>query len=198
MKRTLASLAVAALAIGQIVRAKTHDIAFTFRMGAGFPGDVNRTHPASIVPGLVNSSAPVAFYGFPAVIDGATSSYRGLSAGDTALTSIDGVLARPYPTQQMTGGMSSSIGAAAAPTSGVADFLEDGFIIAQCNNFAAQPPQKGGAVYVWIAASTGNHVQGGFEAAAGGGSNTILLTNARWNGPTDANGVTEIRVTASK
>jgi len=197
MKRTLASLAVAALAIGQIVRAKTHDIAFTFRMGAGFPGDVNRTHPASIVPGLVNSSAPVAFYGFPAVIDGATSSYRGLSAGDTELTSIDGVLARPYPTQQMTGGMSASIGAAAAPTSGVADFLEDGFIIAQCNNFAAAPPQKGGAVYVWIAASTGNHVQGGFEAAATAGS-TIALTNARWNGPTDANGVTEIRVTASK
>ena len=198
MKRTLASLAVAALAIGQIVRAKTHDIAFTFRMGAGFPGDVNRTHPASIVPGLINTTNPVALYGFPAVIDGTTSSYRGLVAGDTALTLIDGILARPYPTQQMTGGMSSSIGAAAAPTSGVADFLEDGFIIATCNNFAAQPPVKGGAVYVWIAASTGNHVQGGFEAAAGGGSNTILLTNARWNGPTDANGVTEIRVTASK
>ena len=197
MKRTLASLAVAALAVGMTVRAKTRDIAYTFRMGAGFPGDVNRTHPASIVPGLINTTNPVAAYGFAAVIDGATNSYRGLIATDDALTSIDGILVRPYPTQQMTGGMSASIGAAAAPTSGVADFLEDGFVIAVCNNFAANPPVKGGTVYVWIDPSSGNHVQGGFEAAATAGS-TIALTNARWNGPTDANGVTEIRVTASK
>lgn len=197
MNKSMIALAVMAIAAAvQPVRAKTRDIAFQFRMGAGFPGDVNRTHPASIVPGLINTTNPVAQYGFPAVIDGATSSYRGLIASDTGVTRIDGIIARPYPTQQMTGGMTAALGNAIPPTSGVADFLEDGFIIATCNNFAASPPQKGGAVYVWIAASTGNHVQGGFEAAASAG-NTIALTNARWNGPTDANGVTEIRVTAS-
>lgn len=197
MKRTLISLAALAVcaALAQPVkRARTRDVAFSYRMGAGFPGDVNRTHPFSVLPGLMDAVDPVAAYGFPVVIDPATNSYRGVVAADRAtLTKIDGILVRPFPTQQTTGGMTSTLGAATPPTSGVIDVLEDGFIIAKCNNFGVNPPTKGGAVYVWAAASAGNHVLGGFEAAADG-ANTALVTNAYWNGPTDSAGITEIQV----
>ena len=196
MKKTLIALAVLALHGAGAVRAKTRDVAFQYRMGAGFPGDVNRTHPASILPGMMNSTNPVRLYGDPVLIDTSTNSYRGLLVGDTAVTKIDGVLVRPYPTQQQSGGMSSAIGAATPPTTPVpVDVLNEGFIIARCNNFATQQPTKGGAVHVWIAASTGAHVQGGFESVATGGS-TIAITNAKWNGPADANGITEIQVAA--
>ncbi len=194
-RHTLIAMAAGIALSGTAVRARTHDVAFTYRMGAGFPGDVNRTHPASILPGLMNTTNPVRLYGDPVVIDTATNSYRGILVGDTAVTTIAGILVRPYPTQQTTGGMTSTLGAAVPPVTGVVDVLNDGFIIARCNNFAAQQPTKGGAVFIWYAASTGAHVQGGFESVATGGS-TIAITNARWNGPTDANGITEIQVLA--
>lgn len=192
-KTLMACAALACIASTGIVRARTHDVAFTYRMGAGFPGDVNRTHPASILPGLMNTTSPVLLYGNPVLVDTATNSIREVLVGDTAVTTIAGVLVRPYPTQQTTGGLSASIGAAVPPTSGVVDVLQDGFIMVRCNNFAAQQPTKAGAVFIWIAASTGAHVQGGFESVASAG-NTIAITNARFNGPTDAAGVTELQV----
>jgi hypothetical protein len=195
MKKTLLSLAVLAVCGGMSVRASTRDVAFTYRMGAGFPGDVNRTHPASILPGLVNVTTPPLLYGNPVLLD--TASYRQLKTTDTAITEISGVLVRPYPVQQTTGGMSASIGAATPPVSGVCDVINEGFVLVTCGNFAAVPCAKGGAVYVWIAASTGNHVQGTFEAGAGGAGDTILLTNARWNNAPDASGVAEVQVMAA-
>ena len=195
MKKTLLSLAVLAVCGGASVRASTHDIAFTYRMGAGFPGDVNRTHPASILPGLINTAHPVLLYGNPVLVD--AESYRQLLSTDTAVTAIAGVMVRPYPTQQTTGGMTATIGAAVPPVSGVCDVINEGFVLTTCGNFAAAPCEKGGAVYVWIAASTGNHVQGTFEAGAGGAGDTILLTNARWNNAPDANGVAEVQVMAA-
>lgn len=198
MKKTfqrtfLAAAASAAIMGSAITRARTHDVAFTYRMGAGFPGDVNRTHPASILPGLMNVTNPVRLYGDPVLVDAATNSYRAVLVGDTAVTKIAGILVRPYPTQQTTGGMASSFGAAVPPVTGVIDVLDEGFMIARCNNFATVQPAKGGAVHIWYTASTGAHVQGGFESAATA-SNTIAITNAKWNGPADANGVTEIQV----
>lgn len=197
MKRTLISLASLALIASLApVRASTRDVAFTYRMGAGSPGDVNRTHPASILPGLMNQANPVLLYGNPVLIDSATSSYRQVLPADTTATTIAGVLVRPYPTQQLSGGLSATLGAAVPPTKGVVDVLRAGFIMVTCNNFAAVPSTKGGAVFVWVAASTGLHIQGGFEAAASG-ANTIALTNARFNGPSDAAGVTELEVWAA-
>jgi len=199
MKKSLLAQAIAVMlaapAVGA-VRARTRDISFGYRMGAGFPGDVNRTHPASILPGLTNPTNPPRLYGDPVLIDTATNSYRGVLSTDTAATKIDGILVRPYPTQQQSGGMASSIGAAAGPLGNqVCDVLNEGFIIARCNNFAAQQPTKGGAVFIWVTASSGAHVQGGFESVANG-ANTIAITNALWNGPTDSNGITEIQVAA--
>lgn len=197
MKKSLIALAVLAFASAFDSRARTRDISFGYRMGAGFPGSVNRHHPASILPGLTNPTNPPRLYGDPALIDTATNSYRGFLVGDAAVTKVDGIMVRPYPTQQMTGGPTATIGAAAGPGGNRAEsFLNEGFIIARCNNFAAQQPTKGGAVYIWVAASSGAHVQGGFESAASGGNTAGPITNLKWNGPTDSDGITEIQIGA--
>lgn len=177
------------------VRAFTCDVAFQFRMGAGFPGDINRTHPFSVLPGLMNETNPVRQYGDPVLIDSATNSYRGFIAGDSAVTKLDGILVRSFPTQQMSGGMAADLGSATPPTEGVVDILEDGFIMVRCHNHVANPPSKGSPVFVRVAATAGLLVQGGLHAADDG-ANAIQVTNAMWNGPADANGVAEIRVRA--
>lgn len=309
MKKSLIALAaLATLAACGTVRARTNDVAFSFRMGAGFPGDVNRTHPASILPGLMDVSDPVRLYGDAVLLDSVNASYRGLlgddadlatpvqaaattstaggtglaasttyfyrvsalnalgetlasnevsiltgagatnsntvnwglvagatnyriyrglaanaqnvfytvgavnvfvdtgaaatqgfpaAANTTGVSKIAGVLVRPYPTQQTTGGMSSALGAATPPVTGVIDVLRNGFIMVRANNFAAAPPVKGGAVYVWVAASAGTQVQGGFSTVAGGVGETAAIANARFNGPPDANGICEIEVWAA-
>src|SRR2546429_14565 len=107
MKKTLLNQLVAAIFGGAIYRGRrfTCDAAFAFRMGAGFPGDVNRTHPASVEPALM-SNTPVPFYGFPVVIaaDG-TNGVRPIGVGDGALTTIYGVAVRPFPQQAASGGV---------------------------------------------------------------------------------------------
>ena len=54
-------------------------------------------------------------------------------------------------------------------------------------------PTKRGPVYIWCSASGGGHVQGGFEAAFDA-DDTVLVSNAYFNGPPDANGITELRI----
>lgn len=195
MKRNViaaaAALMIASASMG--IRAKTNDVAFAFRMGAGFIGDVNRTSPASILPALMDTTNPVRLYGDPVTNNSAASSVRGFLVGDTALTRIEGVLVRPFPTQQTSGGMASSIGAAVPPVGpAVVDVIRQGFVLVKCNNFAVNPSTKGGTVYVWIAATSGNNIQGGFVAASS--VNTVTITNARFNGPPDASGVCELEV----
>jgi|GEM_PF-559371 len=173
-----------------ICRTRDSYTAFGYRMGAGFPGDVNRTHPASIEPTLNDPDDPITFYGEACVVEPTNNSVRKVAAGDGAITSLYGVSVRPYPIQQQSGGMSASFGSAAAPTDQPLDVLKSGYIMVLVNGTV----RKGDPVHVWIAASAGNHVQGGFEAAADGG-NTVLLANPNknyFNGPADANGVTEI------
>ena len=195
MKKTQLRLAVAA-ALGTMFATRTHaeDVAYGFRMGAGSPGDVNRTHPVSIIPGLLNTSVQSPrLFGDPVLVDTATNSYRGITATDTTTPmTIDGVLVRPYPTQQTSGGMSSSFGVGAPAANQPCDVIETGYVMVKVN-FGGQPTKKG-AVYIWIAASSGNHVQGGFEATPG--ANLVLVTNAFFNGPPDANGITELRIAA--
>jgi hypothetical protein len=196
MKRTLLSLALAAIGFCSTTRACTHDVAFGFRMGAGFPGDVNRSGMFSVVPSLMDTTNGVRLYGDPVLINSAANSVRGFLAGDTAVTRIDGILVRPFPVQQSTGGMAASIGAATPPAGpAVVDVLRAGFGMVKCNNFAVNASQKGGAVYVWIAATSGNNVQGGFVAASSG--STITIANARWASPPDSTGIAEIEVWAA-
>ena len=188
----------AALLLGPVLmRSSTRDVAFTYRMGAGFPGDINRTQPFSAVPGLINTTTPPRAYGDPVLVNAADNTLRGVVVGDGSNTpaAIYGVLVRPFPTQQQSGGMSSALGAAAAPTSGVADFLTQGFIMAKLP--AGASVAKGGQVFVWCAATSGNNIQGALVAAASG-TNTLSVTNARFNGPADANGNVEIEVWAAR
>lgn len=197
MKKSLIHLAVMASLAGaaSVGRARTHDVAFTFRMGSGFPGEVNRTHPVSIYPSLMHATQPIRLYGDPGIYDGATNSVRGFQTTDQGTgTKISGVLVRPYPTQQSSGGMSATLGGAGTPAANQpADIIEDGAVMVKCNNFGVNPPSKDSAVFVWAAASAGNHVLGGFEALATAGS-TFPVANARWNGPADASGIAELIV----
>lgn len=173
-------------------RARTHDVAFTFRMGAGFAGEINRTHPFSVVPSRQDATNPVARYGNAVLYDGTNNSARGMVAADTGVTKIAGVLVRPFPTQQHSASglfAPAGFGPATPPTSGIIDALEDGFILVP----VVGTPTKGGAVYVWVAASSGSHVQGGFETAASAG-NTAAISNAYFTGGVDANGIAELQV----
>lgn len=192
MKKTLLALALAGvIAAMSSKRAETHDISYDSRMPSGFPGDPNRTHPFSILPGLANTSVQAPrLYGDPLIIDSATSSYRGITTSDTATFACDGVLVRPYPTQQTSGGMTSAIGAAAPNLLQPIDVLNDGYIMVKLNGSTAST--KGGAVFVYTAASNGAHVQGGFEAAAG--ASLTLVSNMRFNGPAGPDGVVEASV----
>jgi hypothetical protein len=167
-------------------------VAFQFRMGAGFAGDVNRTHPASIEPALNDATNPVAFAGSAAIVNTSANSVRTPLAGDTALTDIWGVLVRAYPLQQSTSTLAyaqANFGSIAPGTVQPVDVLRSGYILVPVNGTVT----KGGAVFIWVAASSGAHVQGGFESAATGGS-TMALTTGRcyWNGPADSSGIAEL------
>jgi hypothetical protein len=169
-------------------------VAFMYRMGAGFAGDVNRTHPVSIEADLICAATPPSAYGQPVLIDATSQGVRPFAAGDTGITAAYGVTVRSFPIQQTsapTGNFApAALGAAIPPSSGVIDVMRAGYIMTKIP--AGQATVKGGAVYVWCAASTGVHVQGGFENAASGG-NTAALTNAIFNGIPDADGNVEIQ-----
>ena len=166
--------------------------AFPFRMGAGFAGDVNRTHPASIEPAMNDATNPVLLPGLACVVNTAANSVRQMAAGDTALTDIWGILVRAFPTQQATATLAyaqANYGAVAPGTVQPVDVLRSGYIMVPVVGAVT----KGGAVYVWVAASGAGHTQGGFEAAATGGSTmTLSAGRAYWNGPADSTGIAEL------
>ena len=170
--------------------------AFSFRMGAGFPGDVGR-HFASIEPALIDASSPPTAYGQAVVIDQASNGVRPFAAGDTAITAPWGVTVRPYPIQQPQTNQdygAIGFGSAAPPTSGAIDILRMGYIMTVLPAGSAAV-KKGGAVFVWCAATSGAHIQGGFESAASGGNTAALDTELyQFKGPADSNGNVEISV----
>lgn len=179
-------------------RKMTHDAAFQYRMGAGFPGDVNRTHPAEIEAALLDTTAAHQFnaYGNAGVIDGTTFQLRGIIAADQSNTVAlvpFGALVRSFPFQAPAGSSNASqgIGAATPPTSGLADFLRSGLIMAQLN-VGSTAPNKGGGVYVWAAATSGAHIQGGYETAYSAGNTVLMDPRYTYNGGMDANSVAEI------
>lgn len=70
--------------------------------------------------------------------------------------------------------------------------LKRGCVNVICQNGT---PALDGTVYVRVAANASipGAVVGGFEAAADG-ANSVALTNAKWKGGKDGNGVAEIRI----
>lgn len=180
-------------------RARTRDMAdpsvFPFRMGAGFPGDVNRGHPASIEPALIDAATPPTSYGQPVLADSSSSGMRPFAAGDTGVTSIWGITVRPFPMQASTASAygGAAFGAATPPTSGAIDVLRSGYIMSTPLPAGSAATSKGGPVFVWCAADSGVHIQGGIESSDSSG-NTAALDPARYqfNGPADASGNVEI------
>lgn len=174
--------------------------ALLYRMQGGFPGDVNRTHPASIVPALNDASTPVLTAGLVAMFNGASDDVRSVATGDaqsngTTTLRIAGVTVRSYPIQQPTAAVAYAPAAIGAPEPLPAgqyiDVLDDGFIM----GVVVGTPNKGDPVYIWASASSGAHIQGGFEASSSG-TNTFGLDNAYFNGPPDSLGNVEVRVRA--
>lgn len=169
--------------------------AFTFRAGAGFPGEVSRQENSIIEPVVLNAATPPAFFGQPMIADSVTGVIRPFVAGDTGLTSFYGVLVRSFPQSQATAtnfGNTPLGGTGTPPTSGPASLLVSGYIIVQVP-IGAPLAIKNGPVFIWCAASTGSHIQGGFETVAGstaaiGGSGITI----HYNGPQDANGNIEL------
>lgn len=173
-------------------RRRTCDVAFPYRMGAGFSGDINRTHPFNSEPVPVDPTSPPLFYGSAGIIDGTSKKFRRLLAGDTAVTFIYGVAARPYPTAAVAPGnfgAAQGFGSGAPPTNQPLSAMRWGYVLVPI----VGTPGKGDPVFVWVAASSGAHVQGGFEAGSTGGSTAALDVNHyTFNGPPDANGIGEI------
>jgi len=168
--------------------------AYQFRMPAGFSGDVNRTHPVAIEPVSMDPTNPITLFGQAGIIDATSHLFRLVQAGDTAITDVYGFAVRPYPFQQSSGTNygAASIGNGAPGTIGKLDVMRSGYIMTTLNNFAAANVVKGGTINIWIAATSGLHVQG-FVEAASSGSNTIALPGTcTFNGPSDSAGIVEI------
>lgn len=176
------------------IRSKTRDAAFQFRMGAGFAGDVNRTHPASIDPNMNDATNPVLLAGLACLPNAAANGIRSIAAGDTGMTSPYGVVVRAYPFQQAasTNYGAQSFGSATLAGGSIQDTLRSGYILVQLPAGAAAVG-KGSPVFVWCAVSAGAHVQGGFEAVATGGSTAALdVARFSYNGAADATGIVEL------
>lgn len=176
-------------------RKRTGDVAFGYRMPAGFPGDVNRTHPSpAITAERADPTNTPSGFGVPVLANSAAGTVRSILTTDTAITALFGVTVRPYPTQQANAvsafgqqGFGAVVGAIAPNL--IIDVLRSGFIMVP----VVGSPNKDSAVFLWVAAPSGNHITGGFEVAASG-VNTVALdpTRYRWNGGADANGVAEL------
>lgn len=176
------------------IRSKTRDAAFQFRMGAGFAGDVNRTHPASIEPVMNDATNPVLLAGLACLPNAAGNGVRSIAAGDTTMTSPYGVTVRSFPFQQVAASNygSAAFGSAALAGGTIQDVLRSGYIMVQLPAGAAAVG-KGAPVFVWCAASAGAHTQSGFEVAATGGSTAALDVNRfSFNGAADASGIVEL------
>ena len=176
-------------------RMKTRDVAFPFRMTAGFPGDVNRSHPVNIEPALNDPTTPVTAFGQAVKTTTSGNSVRPFAIADQSNTvpAGYGISVRPYPFQGtgLTAAFgAASIGAAVVPP-GAIDILKAGYIVVQIPASQAALAIKGNPVYVWCAASSGIHVLGGLETTYSA-SNTTQLLNAFFNGPADASGNVEI------
>ncbi len=167
---------------------------FLTRMGAGFPGDVNRSNAGqTITPEAADPSHPIPAYGVPVALNATGSGVRPLVATDTS-ASIFGLLVREFPVQSMPpnnfGAGQSLTVPAVPPTQGALSVMRRGFMVVNVNASSSAAAAKGGQVYVWTAATTTGHVQGNFEATASPG-NTIVAP-ALFRGAVDSSGNTEI------
>ena len=84
------------------MRFKTRDAAFKYRMGAGYPGDVTRTHPVDIFPELADATTPPDLAGQGVILDATSHRVRKLivaTDGVTGSIALYGITVRTFPFQ---------------------------------------------------------------------------------------------------
>lgn len=158
---------------------------YTFRMPAGFAGDLQRAEVATIETQQIDSATPPTVFGVAVKLVSGKIQPINLS-GDTA-AGVYGINLRPYPIQ--TNG-TDALGTSTPPTSGVTDILKRGYVMASLGGVAAAA--KGGTVYVRVATPSAGKPLGGFEAASDTTNTIALPSNTYFMGPADAYGVVEI------
>jgi len=155
-----------------------------YRMPYGVQGDLSRRDAATIEPHVLGSTAFTA-YGLPCKVS--SGKVIPMGAGDATQNTF-GFLARPFPTQGANA--SDPLGTSVPPTSGLGDVLKRGYIFVKCN---VGTPALGGTVYMRVTANGGNTIIGGIEATADS-TNTITLSNCKFKGPADSNGIVELAI----
>jgi hypothetical protein len=159
--------------------------AYTFRMPAGFAGDLQRAEVATIEPQQIDSATPPTVFGVPVkLVSGKVQPIN--NSADTAAL-VYGINLRAYPIQ---GNGTDPLGTSTPPTSGVTDILKRGYVMVSLGGVAAAT--KGGTVYVRVAGAAAGKPLGGFEAAADSTNTVALPSNTYFTGPADAYGITEI------
>ena len=175
---------------------KTRDVAFSYRMGAGFAGQVNTTHPASIRGFLKDPTNPPTFFGQAVILNPASNAVRSYISGDsTTPTDVFGVIVRPFPFLGATAPTGSYAGTGTTFNTGqlpdgAVDVLLSGYIMVSVTG----TPSNGSTAYVWTAVSSPPHVQSGWEASTPS-TNGFAVTwdKTTFASPPDANGVAELR-----
>lgn len=162
LKKLFRPRAAAGVFVG---RRRTRDISFLAQSPSGFIGRLTRSVPAPKVLAAVNDATnPVPFFGL-ALMRTATNTVRSVLATDAGATAIGGIGVAPFPFQVASGsnyGAQSLSNLTSAPA-GPIDVNTSGLQTVYCNN--AQNATQASPVCVWIAATAGNHIQGGFEIA---------------------------------
>jgi hypothetical protein len=149
-------------------RRRTRDISFLAQSPVGSIGDLTRSVPApKVFPQVNDSTNPIVSFGL-ACQNTANNTVRTVLPADGSLTSIAGIAVRPFPFQVQSAtnfGAQSFSNLTAAP-SGLLGILKSGPMLVYCNSAQAPSATMQSPVNVWIVASTGTHIQGGFETAA--------------------------------
>ena len=188
-------------------RHRTRDISFLAQSANGFIGRITRSTPLPrITPDMNDATNPVPFYGL-AVLNTINNTVRGILATDSNQIGISGIAVGNFPFQPASatnfGAQALAALTAVAPNS-VMDTLRSGFIMIYLNSAQAPTATKVDKVYVWCAASSTTHVQGGFENAASaaiasaikGGGNTgngTVSAGPTINAAIGMNGVYQVR-----
>jgi hypothetical protein len=169
-------------------------------MGIGFPGDVTRRNYQIEPCNIDTSNPPLVFGGLVMVDESTTNGVRQPVAGDNSSTAVYpaqgayGFLVRSFPLQQQTTANINGyapLGSGTPPIAGVVDILRSGYIVVPLNT-AAGVPNKGGQVFIWVAATTAGHIQGQAETQASAGNTLLLPPLTTFNGPGDAFGNVEV------
>ncbi|HVI10213.1 MAG TPA: hypothetical protein VND65_18125 [Candidatus Binatia bacterium] len=174
-------------------RRRTHDAVFQYRMGAGMQGAVNRSHPVTIEPCMIDTSSSGSlepqFYGSAVVADGASPNGVRVPISSDAAAAIYGFAVRPFPLQPTTGGLTTSFGTVVPPPTQPLDVMRSGYMIVKLQGVA--PAFKGSLVQVCIVAGTG-YLVGGVSVDTVSGTFVQLDQKSSFNGPADPNGLVEL------